>query len=173
MELQPADEKTMALAPYERGISLGEVAKGTLVRFLPGSVVGMGVLSAIIPPGGLDLPLLFELLLLHEIGPLAIGFGLGLIGLHRWLYPDSEVAGRKSFVAGLLTPVAMLGAGISTGLLGMDPLPQPALVSFLVGIVMAVAMFFPWLSPTPEEKRAGHYEADQPDQLPGRSRHAT
>jgi hypothetical protein len=168
MELQTTDGKTTDLAPYERGISLREVAKGTLGRFLPGSVIGMGLLSVIIPPVGLDGPLLLELLLLHEVGPLVIGFGLGLVGLHRWLYPDSEVTGRKSFIAGLLTPIAMLGAGVLISL----PV-QPALVSFLVGIAMAVGMFFPWLSPTPEEKRSDRYQPDPPDQLPSRSGHAT
>jgi hypothetical protein len=119
----------------------------------------MGVLSAIIPPAGLDLARLLELLLVHEVGPLAIGFGLGLFGLHRWLFPDSEVTGRKSFIAGLLTPIAMLGAAVLLQL-------QPAIASLLVGIVMAVGMFFPWLSPTPEERRSSRYEPNQPDQLP-------
>ena len=53
MELQESGEKTTDLVPYKRGILPGEVARGTLVRFLPGSVIGMGALSAIIPPGGL------------------------------------------------------------------------------------------------------------------------
>ena len=166
MELQKTDEKATELVPYKRGISLREVTKGTLTRFLPGSVIGMGALSAIIPPGGLGGLRLLELLLLHQVGPLAIGFGLGLVGLHRWLFPDSEVAGRRGFIAGLLSPVAMLGAGVLTQILGMAPLPQPALVSFLVGIVMALVLFFPWLSPTPEEKRPDRYEPDQPGQLP-------
>ena len=166
MELQKSDDKRTELVPYRRGVSLSKVAKGTLARFLPGSVIGMGLLSAIIPPGGLSGLRLLELLFLHQVGPLGIGFGLGLLGLHRWLYPDSEIGGRRGFLAGLLSPVAMLGAGVLTGLLGMVPLPQPALVSFVVGIVMALGMFFPWLSPTPEEKRSDCYEADQPDQLP-------
>ena len=173
MELQELEEKTTELVPYKRGISLSKVAKGTLARFLPGSVIGMGALSIIIPPGGVGGLRLLEFLLLHQVGPLAIGFGLGLVGLHRWLFPDSEVTGRRGVIAGLLSPVAMLGAGVLTQLLGIVPLPQPALVSFLVGIVMALVMFFPWLSPTPEERRADHYEPDQPDQLPNGSRHAT
>ncbi len=94
MDLQIPDENTAELVPYRPGISLREVAKGTVARFLPGSVIGMGVLSAIIPPAGFDGLRLLELLLLHQVGPLAIGFGLGLVALHRWLYPDSEVAGR-------------------------------------------------------------------------------
>ena len=52
MKLQESGEKTMDLVPYERGILLSEVARGTLVRFLPGSVIGMGALAAIVPRGG-------------------------------------------------------------------------------------------------------------------------
>jgi hypothetical protein len=173
MDLQIPDENTAELVPYRPGISLREVAKGTVARFLPGSVIGMGVLSAIIPPAGFDGLRLLELLLLHQVGPLAIGFGLGLVALHRWLYPDSEVAGRRGFIAGLLSPIAMLGAGVLTGLLSILPPVQPALVSFLVGIAMALGMYFPWLSPTPEGKRSDRYEPDQPDQLPEGSGHAT
>ena len=166
MELRKSDENSTELMPYERGISLSRVLKGTATRFLPGSVIGMGALSALIPPGGLSGIRLLEMVLLHQVGPLALGFGLGLVGLHRWLYPDSEVQGRRSLVAGLLSPIAMLGAGVFTAVLGLVPLPQPGIVSFLVGIVMALAMYFPWLSPTPEEKRPGKYERDQPGQLP-------
>lgn len=173
MELQKDDEITTELVPYEAGLSLREIAKGTLARFLPGSVIGMGLLSAIIPPRGLDGLRLLEFLLLHEVGPLVIGFGLGLVGLHRWLYPDSEVAGRRGFIAGLLSPVAMLGVGVLTGLLSIVPQVQPALVSFLVGIAMAVGMFFPWLNPTPDGKRSDRYEPDQPHQLPDGSGDAT
>lgn len=166
MEIQKPDGNTKELLPYKRGLSLSKVAKGTLARFLPGSVIGLGALSVIIPPGGLGGLRLLELLLFHQVGPLAIGFGLGLFGLRRWLYPDSEVAGSRGFIAGLLSPVAILGAGVLTQLLGMVPLPQPALLSFLVGIVMPLVFFFPWLSRTPEEIRPDRYEPDQPYQLP-------
>ena len=166
MELQKSDEKATGLVPYERGISLREVTKGTLTRFLPGSVLGMGALSLIIPPGGVGGLQLLELVLLHQVGPLAIGFGLGLVGLHRWLFPDSEVSGRRGLLAGVLSPVAMLGAGVLTQVLGMDALAQPALVSLLVGVTLALVMFFAWLSPTPEEKRPDRYAGDSPGQLP-------
>jgi membrane associated rhomboid family serine protease len=126
----------------------------------------MGALMAIFPLGEIGGLGVLEFLLLHQVGPLAMGFGLGLLGLHRWLFPDSEVAGRRGLIAGLLSPVAMLGAGLLTRILGMVPLPQPALVSFLVGIFMALVLFFPWLSPTPEEKRSDRYEPDQLGELP-------
>lgn len=166
MELQTTEENATELMPYKRGVSLGKVLKGTTARFLPGSVIGMGALSLLFPPGGLSGFRLLELLLLHEVGPLMIGFGLGLLGLHPWLYPDSEIQGRRSLVSGLLSPIAVLGASAFTGLLGLVPLPQPALVSLIVGFVLALAMYFPWLSPTPEEKRPEHFDGDQRGQLP-------
>ena len=77
MELQTADERPTELVPYKRGLSLREVAKGTLARFFPGTVIGMGALSLIMPPGGLSGFRLLEFLFLHQWGPLAIGFGPG------------------------------------------------------------------------------------------------
>ena len=100
MELQKSDENATELMPRASRVSR-KVLKGTVARFVPGSVMGMGALSALIPPGGLSGIRLLELVLLQQVGPLAIGFGLALLGLHRWLYPDSEIQGRRSLVAGL------------------------------------------------------------------------
>ena len=172
MALQVTDQGTTDLVPYERGISLREIVKGTLGRFLPGSVIGMGGLAAvfnIIGPGG---PLSF----LAEVGfmlssfaaPLALGFGLGLVGLSRWLYPDSRVSGRRSFIAGCLSPLAFTATTfLIEGVLGLT------LVGFLVGVAMAFGMYFAWLSPTPEELRADRYELDQPGQRSDGSPEAT
>jgi hypothetical protein len=35
MKLQTEDQQPTDLVPYERGVSLGDIAKGTLGRFLP------------------------------------------------------------------------------------------------------------------------------------------
>ena len=169
MDLQTADEKTTELVPYERGVPLREVAKGSLARFLPGSVIGLGVLQVVLPLSVPYGPLAILTLLSLQVGALVIGFGLGLVGLHRWLYPDSEVAGRKTFVAGLLSPMALVIAGALNRVLQLDLW----LVFSLVGVVIALGMYFPWLSPTPEEKRTDRYEPDQPDQLPEGSRQPT
>jgi hypothetical protein len=158
------------LVPYERGVSLREVGKGTLARYLPGSVLGMGVLHLVdLPLVVPSFPAMVELLLVYELGPLVIGFGLGLLVLRRWLYPDSEVAGKKSFLAGFLSPVTL----VITSLLARGPGLDLALISFLVGIVMALGVYFRWLRPTPEEKRPEGYEPDQPGLLPDGSGPAT
>jgi len=170
IEPQIPDEESTELVPYERGISLQKVGKGTLARYLPGSVIGMAVLQLVdLPLMGLPFPEMFELLLVHELGPLVIGFGLGLLVLHRWLYPDSGVTGRKSFIAGFLSPMTLVITSILTGGLQLDL----ALVSLLVGVAMALVMYFRWLRPTPEEKRSDRYEPDHPEQLPDGSRHTS
>ncbi len=173
MALQVTDQRTTDLVPYERGISLREIVEGTLGRFLPGSVIGMGGLAAvvnIIGPGG-PLSFLAEVgfMLSSFAGPLAMGFGLGLVGLSRWLYPDSKVSGRRSFIAGLLSPLAFSATTLLIG----GPFQGFTLVGFLVGVAMAFGMYFAWLSPTPEEMRDDRYEPDQPGQLPDGSPNAT
>lgn len=167
MDLQKSEEKTTELVPYERGISLRKVVKGTLARFLPGAAIAMGGLAVFWPPmgpdGSLPFPLQIELMFM-EMGPLVLGFGLGLLALHRWLYPDSDVTGRRGIIAGFAATMVLpfIGGLLLRGFgLGIVP------TSFLVGLAFAVGVFFPWLTPTPEEKRSDRYKPDSPDQLPG------
>ena len=166
MDLQKTEEKATELVPYKRGISLTKVVKGTLARFLPGTALAMSGLGVFWPPmgpdGPLPLPLRIELMFM-EMGPLVVGFGLGLLALHRWLYPDSDVTGRKGIIAGLAAPLVLpfVGDLLLSGF-GLGIIPT----SFLVGLAIAVGMYFPWLSPTPEEKRPEQYERDQLEQLP-------
>jgi hypothetical protein len=158
-ELPAADPRPTDLVPYQRGVSLSHVAKGTFGRFLPGSVVGMTVPALVLDfmgPGG---PLSFLDVILVQLtlaAPLVLGFGLGLLALGGWLYPDADVSGRRSFIAGLVSPVAVLAGswisgGFSTGSEGM-------VVTTLVGVILALVMYFAWLSPTPEEMRDDRHE---------------
>ena len=95
------------LAPYRRGVSLREIATGTVARFLPGSLITMvGAVSF------LGVRISGDLLaaaggLLGFAGALTVGFGLGLFGLRRWLYPDAKLDGARSFIAGLTSPLAV------------------------------------------------------------------
>jgi len=163
VEIETTSDSPAALVPYERGIPLHEVTKGALLGFLPGNVAGMAILAAVFEFGVRPLSFLGEIIYISEIVlPLLIGYGLGLIGMHRWLYPDAEVSGRRSFIAGLLAPIAMI-IGIHFGLLG---LADPSIVSLLAGIFLALAMFFAWLTPTPEEMRHNKHETDPPSRLP-------
>ena len=144
------------VVPYERGLSIREVLRGTLSRFLPASVLSMGAVGAAAGMAGPGLDWLVGVL--GFAGALTGGFGLGMVALKRWLYPDADVAGRRSVVAGLLSPLAVfisvvLGSGLS------HPAQVPVVLA-LIGGVMAVSMFFAWLSPTPEVMRGPQYGSD-------------
>ena len=58
---------------------------------------------------------------------------------------DAEIEGRRSFIAGIMSSVA---ASIVVAVGPSTPVLLP--VFFLLGLVMAVLMFFAWLTPTPE-----------------------
>lgn len=150
-------EDDSGLVPYRRGVSLREVAKGTLALFLPGTLLtllGAIVLFAI----GAGSARRFTAIVLGQavsLGQLVMahtaGFGLGLLGLGRWLYPDAKVAGSRSFVAGLLSPVVIFIVMVMGE--WSWSFSQVLLIVGLVGVVMAVAMFFAWLTPTPKVLR--------------------
>ena len=161
MELQTADKRPADLVPYKRGITLGEIAKGTLGRFLPGSVIGMTLPALVLDSAGPNGPLSFIDTILAQMslaGPLVAGFGIGLVALGHWLFPDAKVSGWRSFIAGLVSPIAILaGSWISRGFLGAEGM----VVSFLAGVILALVMYFAWLSPTPEDMRGDRYEPDE------------
>jgi len=151
------------VAEYERGTSLREVAKGVFTRFLPSSVLSLfGVVlgTATIGSGQLG-PLVW--ILAKWTGLVGLGFGLGLLGLRRWLYPEAKVGGLRSVLAGLLAPLLPLAFLYFNALLGTGlGLRQweGAAIFLIGGIAAALAMFFPWLTETPTAMREG---ADLPN----------
>jgi len=151
-----------ALIPYQRGVSLGQVAKGASVRFLPGTLITMIGATAF-----LDISITGNVLaavggILGIAGTLTTGFALGLLGLRRWLYPDAELGGRRSFVAGLMSPLALF---IAAGGRGWTLTLLPFLL-VLVGVILALGMYFAWLTPTPQEMRGDEFERDPPKEIP-------
>lgn len=85
-------------------------------------------------------------------GVVTLGYWLGLEGLRRRLYPDAALDGRRSVVAGLLAGAGVFSvwiAMIESNWVGF-PLIVPG-----TGFVLALAMFLPWLSPTPGMTEAG------------------
>lgn len=138
-----------AVEVYEPGVGLGEVAKAGGLRFLPASLLSVFAVSAVLIGWPLSGARLMALPLI--VGALAGGFSAGLALLRGYLYPDANVAGRRSVVAGLVSPLLMFTVMTLAPELGL----VPALGVFgIVGIVVAVVMFFAWLTPTPEEMRA-------------------
>lgn len=148
-----------AVAEYRRGIPGREVVKGVFARFLPATsvpVAGLWIMSFLrgsgetvvwsTPPwviwGGL-------------LGLTTLGFGGGLVALRKWLFPDANVAGRRSVLAGVLAPLVPLA-----GFLAMSLLEVRFEAAWLVpatfvlgGIAVALLTFFPWLTETPEHMR--------------------
>jgi hypothetical protein len=137
---------------YDRGVATSEVARATLTRFLPASLLSLGTVFVVINASLLGSRVVDILLMVFgaTLGAgvlLAGGYWTGLTLLRRWLYPDAEISGRRSIIAGLMSP---LGLFISV-VLGAGVRPAGAfLITFVVGLVMALAMFFAWLSPTPD-----------------------
>ena len=139
-----------AVVPYRRGVSLRSTLRGVFKRFLPATGLfygGAAILGMFFEPSAWLIPAMG----LVAAG-LTTGFGLGLEVLRRWLYPDARVDGRRSVVAGLLSPFALMAAAVLAFPDGMGPV-KLTLVVVLTGVLLALAMFFPWLTPTPAEQR--------------------
>ncbi len=149
------------LVPYERGLPFGEIVQASASRFLPGAVLSLAAMLTL--AGGVSgsggwleaLPVI-----LAGAGALTLGFSAGLAALRRWLYPDAKVNGRRSFIVGVIAPVVVfiIGTLLPPGTGSSMALWLGAL--FLASLILAVLMFFAWLTPTPEELRGGEYEHD-------------
>ena len=153
---EPRDAESHDLLPYERGLPFRDVLKGSLTRFLPGCVVGLaGILAWGQPDILANLPGYLAL-----VAVATVGFGIGLEGLRRWLFPDAKIDGGRSFVAGLMVgPIwfSVIVASMIPALQG----PQAWAFFPLIGLILAVLMFFAWLTPTPEEKRGDAGRVDE------------
>ena len=80
MELQTVDQQPTDVVPCERGVSIGVIAKGTLGRFLPGSVIGMSLPALILQNMGPSGPMSFLETILGQMyfaGPLLWALDLG------------------------------------------------------------------------------------------------
>lgn len=151
---EAAGRATRAVVPYERGLPLSSTVRATLTRFLPGAatsvVAGITLASGRFP----DITAESVLVVGAVVGMLSLGYLVGLEALRRWLYPDAAVEGRRSFMAGLMAPIAAFITGVLA-----DPAIGTNVMGFLFlpALVIAVVMFFAWLTPTPESMRAAEY----------------
>ena len=139
--------------PYVRGIGWRVTARGTLLRFFPACVLGLVVVDLFMgtrPSGFLFLG--YTMVVMAFSGVVTLGYWLGLEALRRWLYPDAAVDGRRSVLAGLMASIGVFLAFVWQ--LGSNWVGVPLLIPG-TGFVLAVAMFLPWLSPTPGMAGAG------------------
>jgi hypothetical protein len=79
--------------------------------------------------------------------------GLGLEAIRRWLRRDAGIDGRRSFLAGLMSPGVLFR--IDIGGVGRA-LTRVGLLA-LVGMAIAVVLFFRWLS------TSGTAQGEDPD----------
>ena len=163
-EAEDGDEPEEVMVVYRPGFPLAASLKGALGRFFPGALVSFAAVVAFmggVPQGGEFGEAV--LMVLFGAAGMTAGFAAGLESLRRWLYPDAKIAGRKSFIAGLMAPVAVFVVGA----LMSGPPGIPALMALLVLVPLALSllMFFAWLTPTPEHLRDEEYV--EPDELPG------
>lgn len=135
-----------------RGVSLEVVLRATLKHFLPGAAavlfVPIALLRLVDPYDWLTVAAPVGVLVAATLG-----FGLGLAGLSRWLYPHSNPDGWRGELVGLATPFVTLAVGIGLSeVIG----PLPTLIEYvsifgiavLSAMVTVAAVFSPWLRPT-------------------------
>jgi hypothetical protein len=135
-----------------RGVPLRTVFRGVLGHFLPAAAVVVAPLALVtflVNP--LDYALNLRVLSLLFLTTL--GFGLGIGVLSPWLYPHSNPDGKRSEVAGLVSPLAWLILGIA---LDQWPLPDflarnilvelvaVSVVALTPGMTLAVFAYAPW-----------------------------
>lgn len=127
-------------------VSLRDVVRGITTRFLPSCALGLVALTALlrISLGG---PFTVGWSkILPQIVVLSAGYGAVLLLVRYRLRADADVAGRRSIVAGLVSPAALLCALVfihPRSVVGFSVL------SLVLGGAIAIAMFFAWLKPTP------------------------
>jgi hypothetical protein len=83
---------------------------------------------------------------------MTFGYGLALLGMRPWLFPDACPDAMRSFLAGILSSFAVFVALVAG--LGFGYLP---ILSVAMGMVCAIGLFFAWLTPTPAEMRDARF----------------
>jgi len=139
--------ETESLVPSEASVERSEVVTATLGRFLPASIITAFVSLAVVSGFPLESEWIFMPMM---AGILMIGFGIGLEVLRSFgfLHRDVNVRGRRSVIAGILSPFAYAGlAFLVTRFSDLRGTFLPAIgmsALFLIGVVLAFVMFFPF-----------------------------
>jgi hypothetical protein len=144
-------------------IMFGQILRGAAKRFFPGAVVGAIATSLAIGPLQFVASMWPQLIggALAGAALATVGFVAAIALTRRWLRVDAEVAGRKSVVAGFVA------AGTAFTILAFSPsflvmkvsmfgvssfyLVRTIAIPVVAGILATLAIYFPWLSRTPEQ----------------------
>lgn len=143
-------------------ITVRDIIRGALGRFYPGAVVGALATSlAIGPPSYLASiwpRLIGGTLIAAGLG--AVGFALALAAIRRRLRVDADVAGRKSAVAGFVAAGAAFSLlafnssflVMTVSLFGFSSayVVRTIAIPIIAGFAATLAVYFPWLSGSPE-----------------------
>ena len=151
-EALPAEWRDVAAAvqvdSLPRGVPLRTVVRGALGRFFPAAVTVVAPLALLV---FLANPVDYAVNL-QVLGPLVLttlGFALGLGALSPWLYPHSNPDGRRSEVAGFVSPLPWLLVMIGLSNRWIPHVPGIEwVVPMATGISLAVIANAPWLRRT-------------------------
>jgi hypothetical protein len=146
-------EKTEGLKPYRLGIERSEIATAAFARFMPASILtALTLISASVLVSGSPIP--EEVVFIPLMAAfLVAGFGVGLEVLRklRLLRRDVKVSGPRGVIAGIMSPFAytLVVIVVSQFFTLRGPLLTAVALGalFVAGVVLAVIMFFPWLTP--------------------------
>lgn len=121
--------------------SLRTIVRAALTRFLPGYALGILALYIL---GNIADRLTLRWSFVAVAGLiLTLGYMLALLPLRSRLLPGVGVEGRRSVIAGMLSPVVALMALLYSG-------PESALVALSVlvpaGALITLGIFFPWIT---------------------------
>lgn len=152
------------VATYRRGLRWPTIVRGALTRFLPGSIASSLGLFAFLNAGTPAAWIETAGVAFAAAAALTVGFGAALTMLKQRLYPDADVGGRRSLLAGLLAPLAIF---MVMGVVGGVDLASLPWVFGAGGLAAALAIFFPWLTPTPESMLAERYLPSSQDEDEG------
>ena len=96
---------------------------------------------------------------------MTVGYGVALLAMRRWLFPDARPDSLRSFLAGVLAPFAVFVSLVAG--LGFGYLP---ILSVVMGMVCALGLFVAWLTPTPEAIRDHRFLSEaKPSDDPARA----
>ena len=149
--VEPRLADSDAVDLYAPGLPAATTLRAALRRFFPACMLSVGVVVAFLGlPRSVDAWIAVLGGTAAVAATLTAGFFAGLAFMRRHLYPDALVDGRRSVVAGLMSPLAtflVMASGIPLGT------AEALGLLAVVGVAMAVLMFFAWLTPTPEAIR--------------------
>lgn len=121
-------------------ISLRSILSGMATRFIPALLVGLAAFFVAVRLG--DVAQVGWWYLAQHLGLVSLGYLVTLVAVRRWLRSDTDVAGRRGVVAGVMAPFAYFSAMILVPYTTPDGMNAMALG---VGIALALGLYFPWL----------------------------